>query len=220
MAVVPFVLNGPGRSVCTALEEYDKEKPLVFIRNVDMEQLNDRKSSNVCYDLRVGPKYRDHRTSRQIDLVEPEDHITLSRGAAVIITTEEEVKFPRSRFGEIFPRVTLMQRGIANTTSKVDPGFEGRLLITVYNLGARQEELKRGDPFCALVIHEVTDSPTLRDKSAPDQKGERPRRGWELVKEWFDRNAGLLTALYFLLMVLGAALAVAQYFWRILWVPH
>jgi dCTP deaminase len=68
----------------------------------------------------------------------------------VIIQTEEQVQFPLALFGQILPRVTLLARGIANTPSKIDPGYNGHLLITTFNHGKRMEKLRRGERFCSL----------------------------------------------------------------------
>jgi deoxycytidine triphosphate deaminase len=67
--------------------------------------------------LRVGDKFKDHRDAT-IQELKDGDEIELLPGNAVIIQTEEWVKFPRGLFGQILPRVSLLLLGIANTPSK------------------------------------------------------------------------------------------------------
>ena len=50
-------------------------------------------------------------------------------------------------FGYIVPKVSLLQDGVSNTLSKVDPGYHAPLVVTVFNLGQKEIELHQGDPF-------------------------------------------------------------------------
>jgi hypothetical protein len=49
----------------------------------------------------------------------------------------------------------MLEKGLSNTLSKVDPGYTGRLSVTLFNLGPRKVRVKRGEQFCSLVIHRV-----------------------------------------------------------------
>ena len=81
--------------------------------------------------------------------------ITLVPGGAVIVQTEESIQLPKNRFACIMPKVSLLQKGLSNTMSKVDPGYQGHLLVTLFNLGKQTETIKRGDSFCSLCVFTV-----------------------------------------------------------------
>lgn len=170
MSVVPFILNGSSRTIVENRQEYETAGGLdgnvIFIQNLDTDQISNTKSSNVSYDLRVGDEYRDHRDSGTTDLLNNQA-IRLQPGAAVIIETAELVQFPKSRFGHIVPKVSLLQDGLSNTSSKVDPGYEGKLFITVFNLGKREISLKKGQKFCTLYALDVA----TKDEVTPYAKG-------------------------------------------------
>jgi dCTP deaminase len=145
MSIVPLTL---GTTVATTREEYDKlggdDGEAILIMEVDFAQIPGKnateketagvKSSNVTYDLRVGHEYRDHR-EKATHHVDTGKKIVLHPGAALIIQTLEWIRLPRGRFGIVSPKLGLLQRGVSNTFSKVDPGYDGPLLITVFNLG-------------------------------------------------------------------------------------
>ena len=157
MVVVPFSTSPPYQSVVFAPDAFSLDAPAVLIVNPDMGQLsNSATDCNASYDLRVGDKFKDHRDAT-IQELKDGDEIELLPGNAVIIQTEEWVKFPRRLFGQILPRVSLLQLEIANTPSKVDPGYTGHLLITTFNHGKRTETLRRGHPFCSLHLLTVED---------------------------------------------------------------
>jgi len=156
MGVVPFSTSPPHQSVVFTQEEFKLDSSAVLIMNPDIQQFDDTKSCNATYDLRVGDKYKDHRNDI-IQALNEEESIELLPGNAVIIQTEEEVRFPRKLFGQILPRVSLLALGIANIPSKIDPGYSGHLLITTFNHGKRTEKLRRGDRFCSLHLLTVED---------------------------------------------------------------
>lgn len=182
MSIVPLV---NGQSFVTSQEEFAIGDGVlgkrVLIGRFDHEQLSGR-GANVSYDLRVGPQYRDHRDENPKDL-DRCGKIHLLPGAAVIIQTEEEVHFPASRFGYVVPKVGMLQKGLSNTMSKVDPGYHGPLLITLFNLGRQKVAVERFEPFCSLVVHEVLGGARAYDGGAKQIKGQPKSfmmrlRGW------------------------------------------
>jgi dCTP deaminase len=159
MSVVPLIRN---QTVITRPEDFSSTGPALLITSFDESQLLDG-SPNLCYDLRVGQLYRDHRRKETLFLREGGE-ITLHPGAAVIIRTEESVHLPRSMFGYIVPKVKMLEKGLSNTVSKVDAGYPGRLSVTLFNLGKRKVTVRRSEAFCSLVIHRVEDGAVMYNK--------------------------------------------------------
>ena len=105
--------------------------------------------------------------------------LKLSPGSAFIIQTEEYVHLPRRMYGTIAPKVSLLQQGLSTTFSKVDPGYPGHLLITLFNLGKTSVTLKRSAPFCALTLYEVAPGARLYRKGTQQiaaSLAKQPRR--------------------------------------------
>ena len=189
MTVIVLTASSPDPSVVTSSEAFDREGTAILIRNADLAQLNDNKDDcNTSYDLRVGQIFRDHRRRYGQELGQS-DQIHLLPGNAVIIETEEWVEFPKWRCGQILPKVTLLQEGIANTPSKVDPGYRGNLLITTFNHGKRMVTLSRGQRFCLLHVFDVVGPVRLYDKP-PKRIGGVPRSAsWrQQFHDWIDAN--------------------------------
>src|SRR6266481_1175766 len=170
MSVIPLLKTGDNPSVVATKDEFTLaggfNGKALLISNIDEKQLlPDDKESHLSYDLRVGQEYKDHRDRQKQGLPE-KGKITLLPGVAVILQTEESVCLPRCMFAYIIPRVSILQKGISNIVSKVDPGYDGPLVITVFNLGKRTIELNRRERFCSLVVHQVLDGAGLYDKPA------------------------------------------------------
>ncbi len=192
MAVIPFI---PGKTVVTTAEKFNPKGGAVLIREFDEGQLEKQGASNATYDLRVGDKYQDHRDNGPVELA-PGAEFPLLPGEAIIIQALEQVHFPNSVFGQIVPKVSLLQVGVSNTSSKIDPGYDGPLLITVFNLGKKEHRFKHGAPFCNLYLLSVDDSGVRPYGGTGKQLlGARTGRFWRLIRDSIQRNAGIIGTL-------------------------
>lgn len=196
MSVIPLILEGTQRTVVETAEDFGNlggyEGQALWIQNLDTTQLSSQQDSNVTYDLRVGRLYRDHRDTSPTELRDREA-IDVAPGVAMIIETEEHITVPRSLFGQIVPRVSLLQKGLSNTSSKVDPGYSGHLLVTVFNLGKQGVPLRRSEGFCSICFFQVRAGARLyaggekRIREMPAEK-----TWWKWLRGWFDKNASIL----------------------------
>jgi len=195
VSVIPITIKeADGKTTPTVVqtqEDFQKvfgtPTEAVLILNLDVTQLENQKSSNVSYDLRIGSQYRDHRRKHANGLPE-NGTLTLKPGSAIIIETEESVHFPASFFGIIAPKVTRLQHGLSTTFSKIDPGYHGPLLITLFNLGQTVCTINRKDTFCALTLFKVMPPARLYGKGPQRitaQVAKRPWwRWWQVFNEW------------------------------------
>jgi dCTP deaminase len=124
---------------------------VTLIQNLDNSQLQSNVTGNATYDLRVGPEYR-YLSQPQKGEIGEEGEIILQRAASVLIETEESLHLPRTVFGVVLTKVSLTQKGVTNTPSKVDPGYSGPLIITVTNFGREPVKLKRGEKLCSILF--------------------------------------------------------------------
>jgi dCTP deaminase len=208
MGVVPFSTSSPKPSVVFSPDEFSLDRPAVLILNADMTQFpTSGLECNASYDLRVGDTYKDHR-DQIVQALNDDEYIELLPGNAVIIQTEEEIRFPQGLFGHILPRVSLLQRGIANTPSKIDPGYPGRLLITTFNHGKRTERLYRKQPFCSLHLLTVEDGIRPYNKAGKQISGSSRSRTLQRWRDWLEVHQIWLTLGIFIFTVVSAVLSI------------
>jgi len=203
MPVVPFSHNAEPESVVMDQLEFSPERQAILLIDADMRQFDpDRKDSNVSYDLRVGRRYRDHRNA-EAQTLEAGGKILLLPGNAVIIETEEEVHFPKWLFGVILPKVSLLQNGKANTPTKIDPGYRGRLLITAFNHGKSAVALVRGERFCSMFMLGVEGSIQAYNKGSKQFVGMGGKRPWQRVLDRLEANLVILTVVLTILTAIN-----------------
>lgn len=213
MSVIPFILDGNNKTIVETREEYEKagglEGNVIFIQNIDTKQIRDTDSSNATYDLRVGDEYRDHRDSGKADLLD-DGEISLQPGSTVIIETAELLQLPKSRFGHVVPKVSLLQYGLSNTSSKVDPGYNGRLSITVFNLGKRTIKLKKHQPFCTLYIIDVGEGSIPYTKPGKKIAGNSKTGLSNQIRDFIEANQTYFTILLTIATILLTAVQIVQ----------
>jgi dCTP deaminase len=187
VSVVPL---RPGESIVDTEDKFQAaggfEGNAMLVFNLDVAQLSGA-SSNVSYDLRVGSEYRGHRDEEKTELSDSGELI-LRPGSAVLIQSEEVVFLPRRLFGYVVPKVSLLQKGITNTLSKIDPGYNGPLIVTLFNLGRTDLHLTRRDHFCSIVLHTVADGAALYNKPGKRITGNQREPWWPRLKDWIEAN--------------------------------
>ncbi|MCH9020868.1 MAG: hypothetical protein IIA73_10955 [Proteobacteria bacterium] len=219
MSVIPLTTEGQYPTVVTNKDEFKRDGNAILIMPLDKKQLSpdskDRNSvyrndCNSCYDLRVGPLYFDHRNAEDDGGRELGERgaINILPGMAVIIQTEEEVRFPKTAFGQIVPRIYWLQKGLSNTPSKVDPGYEGHLLITVFNHGKRSVPLKRRERFCSF--YAMTVGEQIRPYEGKEKKigGRGTMRPWQRLRDRLEANISAVTALLMIVVAFNIILSI------------
>jgi dCTP deaminase len=212
--VIALITEGANRTVVSSRSDFEAAGGIggnsVFIREIEMTQLNSPNDTNICYDLRVGSEYRDHRDLGKKEL-KPGQQIQLQPGAAVIVQTLEHVHLPRTMFGHIVPKVGLLQEGISNTSSKVDPGYDGHLLVSVFNLGRKHVSLNHGQRFCCLYLMRVDSNARPYDKSSKKLEGRSHLGFMAMARDWLERNNSVLMVLVIIFTLFSTVAQILQF---------
>lgn len=216
MSVIPFVLEGSPKTVVETKQEFQQEGGLegevILIQNLDRSQIINTQSSNASYDLRIGNEYKGHDDANKRDLLD-EEEIRLDPNSAVIIETMEVVSFPKSRFGHIVPKVSLLQHGISNTSSKIDPGYNGHLLITVFNLGKKTIRLKKNDPFCTLYVLGIGEGVVAYEKIGKKLPGNSvPKNTVAELADYVERHPTLFNVVLTIVTTIATAVTILAIF--------
>lgn len=125
-----------------------------------------------AYRLRVGPEVyispsedADDAKSRTKVQLGHGQSFPIPPGQFAFLLTEERVAVPRDALAFISVRATVKFGGLVNVSGfHVDPGYQGRLVFSVFNAGPAPVHLARGDD-CFLIWYADLDRETALAKT-------------------------------------------------------
>jgi dCTP deaminase len=127
------------------------------------------------YDLRIGPLIYSSQTDpldKPIDLSSNGGAYRLPPYGHAILMTYETLSLPPKIIGRFGLKSGFARRGLlASTGPQVDPGFKGKLFISLLNLFPRSQVLRYKDPFLSIEFHTLDEAPE-KTYEGPYQKRE------------------------------------------------
>ena len=142
------------------------------------ELITDYDEKNVVtgsYELGLGSEAYVTGEKRKVQLGE-KDHIVIPPGQFALLMTEERVRIPADAIGFISIKSKFKVGGLINVSGfHVDPGFEGKIIFSVYNAGVQEIVISRRKRVFLLWLSsmdqtgEVYKGPRLGQESIPDE---------------------------------------------------
>jgi dCTP deaminase len=132
----------------------EKLKALIESKKViyplpDSERMAKR-IKNGAYELSLGNEtfQTDSEDKKKKILTQEREQVIINPGQFALLLTEESVKIPENKIAFISIRAGIKLRGLINVSGfHVDPGFEGKLVFSVYNAGSSPISLEKGEPY-------------------------------------------------------------------------
>lgn len=85
------------------------------------------------------------------------DHLTIKSGSFALLMTNEEIKMPSYLMGFIAVKFSYKKLGLINISGfHVDPGYNGKLIFSVYNAGPNDILMRRGQPVFSIFFQRLT----------------------------------------------------------------
>ncbi len=145
-------------------------KKLIEEGRIGIEPLQENQIKSACVDLSLGPEIRIFRHTHEpcIDSKVPSDYIEstvmekgkfiLHPGEFILGITKEKVSLPDDIVGYVDGKSSLGRIGITAhiTSGWVDPGFGGRLVLEITNLGRMPVVLYAGMKICKILFFSMS----------------------------------------------------------------
>lgn len=107
------------------------------------------------YDMRIGSRALRSGDTPEIDVAR-ERSIVINAGQFALITTYESVRLPADIAGHIGVRSYYTRKGMILLAGlQIDPGFEGYLVLGVYNASPRRLTLDYEATFATVEFHRL-----------------------------------------------------------------
>jgi len=122
---------------------------------LNIDNFSDKSLQPASYDMRVGNRLLISSESAEIDLFQKGSAV-LQPGVFALVTTHEKVKLADTIAGHIGVKSYYTRKGLVMLTGlQIDPGFEGVLVIGLYNASPRSLTLEYLAPFCTVEFHQL-----------------------------------------------------------------
>ena len=121
------------------------------------------------------PPTREHETDAGLDIYAIKGALVRA-GQSVIFHTGVHVQLPSGTAGLFVSKSGLMMKHDITATGLVDEGYDGEILVKLFNHGNNDYEVKAGDKVGQLVVMPVLYEPVEIVNSI--QGGERGSRGF------------------------------------------
>lgn len=137
-----------------------------------IENFSEKCLEPASYDMRVGSRLLVSSDETEIDLSKKGSAI-IKPGVFALVTTHESIKLSDDIAGHIGVKSYYTRKGIVMLTGlQIDPGFEGVLVVGLYNASPRSLTLEYQAPFCTVEFHQLA-----RPAQQPFVPGEEQKEG-------------------------------------------
>lgn len=121
---------------------------------------------NAAYELSLGNQvFQTDAKPRAVKMLNQSEKISISPGQFALLLTEETVKVPQDKIAFISIKAGIKFKGLVNVSGfHVDPGFEGKLLFSVYNAGPAVIILSRGERYFPIWFADISQTDDYKGK--------------------------------------------------------
>jgi dCTP deaminase len=131
---------------------------------------------NGAYELSLGAQvFQTDSSPRAVKELKENEKIEIKPGQFALLLTHEYVKIPKNKIAFISIKAGVKFKGLVNVSGfHVDPGFEGKLLFSVYNAGPSNIILSNGTPYFPIWLSELNETQEYKGRhekqiSIPDE---------------------------------------------------
>lgn len=133
----------------------DKLKVLLSSADI-ISDYDEKRIKNGAYELSLGDEVFQTNGPSGVKNLNDNEHIEIKPGQFALLLTKELVKIPQDRIAFISIKAGIKFKGLVNVSGfHVDPGFEGKLLFSVYNAGPANILLTKGKPYFPIWFAEL-----------------------------------------------------------------
>lgn len=172
----------------TDIKKQIEERQNNPVKGIAINPFEEKYLTPVGYDLRVGVKGFSWKNKREID-IEQEKRIEIKPNDTVIIETLESISISKEVGATIHAMVSKsVIYGLSHISTTIDPGWTGKLLISIHNFRDSSVELRFRDSFCTVCFYRA-ESESIALLGRPIDRDDIWERLLEIGKEEKDRQA-------------------------------
>jgi dCTP deaminase len=133
-------------------EDIKAERGRLFKEGFDKNQ-----AKYASYDLRLGEEVYISGGDYPQRLSDDSPFVYIPRGQFALLITREHITMPKDYFGLISIRSGIKLQGLINVSGfHVDPGFDGKIVFSVFNAGPADVVLKYEEPTFMIFFYKLS----------------------------------------------------------------
>jgi len=120
------------------------------------EHFNQAQAEGASYDMSLGEEVYISGEDAPRKLSDTSPYVSLPRGQFALLLTKEYVKIPDDHLALISIKMSKKQLGLINISGfHIDPGFEGKIIFSVFNAGPSEVVLKYGEAVFMIFFYKL-----------------------------------------------------------------
>ncbi|MGI6555141.1 MAG: dCTP deaminase domain-containing protein [Bacillota bacterium] len=139
-------------------------------------------------DLSLGPQWYDPKSQKYYSI--EEKGVFIKPGEAVVLETAQRIGVPFNVFGIVTGKGKFIYKGVFVSTGKIDPGFNNKLLIGVFNGGRETINIRRDEDFCSCCFFQTESNIDIPLRIYPESSSKifSNEPVSQKVKTWYLKN--------------------------------
>lgn len=124
-----------------------------------IDKFNTERIANVAYELCLGDEayLTDSKSGKKEILDAKNPQVVIKPGQFALLLTDENVTIPNDILAFISIKFSQKIKGLINVSGfHVDPGFNGKIIFSVYNAGPAKITLDKGEPYFMIWFSRLT----------------------------------------------------------------
>lgn len=124
------------------------DKSLLFVDDLEcVEAFSVEFSVGESWSEKYGP----HNT--QMYRISDEQGVSISRHGSIVVEVVQNIRVPHNMYGVVVPTGSLfLDRGIIIAAAKIEPSFNGKLKLRLFNTTSYRHVLRRGDKLASGIF--------------------------------------------------------------------
>jgi len=145
--------------------------------------------------------------------------IQINSKQSVLVETKEKIMMPHNLFGIIMPTGRLfLNNGIMCNTAKIEPGYEDKLFLLLYNTSNSKKEIEIGDKIATAIFFSTEETPASVPRITRDILHQQRPYNWfkrfcDSIKNNYGNNPYVFVLdIFKLILTFIAGATFAKYF--------
>jgi deoxycytidine triphosphate deaminase len=192
-----------------AFERNKKSDASLIYTDTDADAVED-----FSIEFSVGDQWAKDLTKEKASMFEIEgDEISIKPQSSIVLEVKEHIKVPFNMYGLILQTGSVfLEQGILIGAGKIEPSFDGKLRMLIYNTSKTKRTLKKGQKIASAIFmrtDKTINASIYKDKRALVKES---RGATAKALAFFSADKKFTVSLFFNLVTSSVAAVIVSYF--------